>query len=375
MTQKGDKKILISTPLYPPQVGGPATRTVILEKRFPDMGIDVSVAKFGSVMNFPKIVRHILYFFVLLAKGLRVDTILAQDPVSTGFPALLASKILRKNFVLIIVGDYAWEQGSQRAGVTDLLDAFSTEYDKYPFLVRVLKKTQFFVASHADKIIVPSFYLKKIVTNWGIEEDKISVVYNSFDPPKVPADKDSLRKKLGLSGHILVSAGRLVPWKGFATLISKVMPRIVKEFPDVKLYIMGDGPDRNYLDGVLRESKMEGNIVLTGKKPQAELFEYIRAADAFVLNTSYEGMSHQLLEVMALETPIVTTDITPNLEVIENEKNGILVPYNDVDKMVDALSRMLRNKAEVERFTLNGKEKIKNFTEEKMLSGLKKELF
>lgn len=354
--------------MYPPQVGGPATRTAIFEKKLPEMGIDISVAKFGSVLKYPKVIRHILYFFMLIGKGLRADTILAQDPVSTGFPALLASRVLGKKFVLIIVGDYAWEQGSQRSGVTDLLDVFSTEYEKYPFLVRLLKKTQFFVASHADRIIVPSFYLKKIVTNWGIQEDKIAVVYNSFDPPKIPADKQSLRTKLDLSGHVLVSAGRLVPWKGFATLISSIMPALVKEFPDAKLFILGDGPDKAHLENLIHNHSMTEHIVLTGKKPQAELFEYIRAADVFVLNTSYEGMSHQLLEVMALETPIVTTNITPNLEVVDADRSGILVPYNDVDKMTESIVRILRDRAWAQNLTEHGKEKIKNFTEEKMLA-------
>jgi glycosyltransferase involved in cell wall biosynthesis len=369
-----NKRILIATPLYPPQVGGPATRTILLERKFPEMGSIISVAKFSSVLRFPKVIRHIFYFFILLVKGIRADTIIAQDPVSTGFPALLASKILRKDFVLIIVGDYAWEQGSQRSGVTDLLDAFSTEYEKYPFLVRTLKRLQFFVASHSDKIIVPSFYLKKIVTNWGINEDKIKVVYNSFDPPKVSIEKEVLRKKLGLSGHILVSAGRLVPWKGFTKLIDSVMPKIVEKFPDAKLFIIGDGPDKNHLETVLKESEMSERVFLMGKKPQVELFEYIKAADAFVLNTSYEGMSHQLLEVMALETPIVTTDITPNLEVIDKDQNGILVPYNGVDEMVSALSHLLGDRVLADKLTLSGKEKIKKFTEEKMLLGLKQEL-
>lgn len=369
-----NKKILIATPLYPPQVGGPATRTALLERKFPELGFGISVAKFSDVLPFPKIIRHIFYFFLVLFKGVWADIILAQDPVSVGLPSLFAAKILRKEFVLIIVGDYAWEQGSQRSGVTDPLDVFSTEYDKYPLLVRILKKMQFFVAHHADKIIVPSFYLKKIIMNWGIKEGKIRVIYNSFDAPTLTIDKESIRKKFGFTGPILVSAGRLVPWKGFVKLITFVMPKLISRYPDIKLYIVGDGPDKSYLETLINQNKLTKYIILTGKKPQNELFEYIRAAHAFVLNTSYEGMSHQLLEVMALDTPIVTTDAGGNKEIIVNGVNGVLTQYDEGEKMTDALIRILEDARWAEQLTLNGKQKIKEFSEEKMLAELSREL-
>ena len=58
--------------------------------------------------------------------------------------------------------------------------------------------------------------------------------------------KEELRKKLNLSGTILISAGRLVPWKGFDALI-EIMTEIIKEIPDAKLYIIGSGPEEKNL--------------------------------------------------------------------------------------------------------------------------------
>ena len=65
--------------------------------------------------------------------GRNADIIFAQDPVSVGFPAACAAKILRKKFLLKIVGDYAWEQGMQRFGISDLIDEFQRK--KYGFAV------------------------------------------------------------------------------------------------------------------------------------------------------------------------------------------------------------------------------------------------
>ncbi|MEK7514334.1 MAG: glycosyltransferase family 4 protein [Patescibacteria group bacterium] len=367
-TQKA--KIILTAP----SDGGPLTYTRLLEERLPAMGFFVKLVSFGPFLRYPKGIRHILFFFQVAFNALSADSVYAQDPVSTGLPSYCAARITGKKFYLKIVGDYAWEQGSQRSGITEFLDSFSTEYKKYPFLVRLFKKIQFFVASHADKIIVPSFYLKKIVTNWGVPQEKITVVYNAFNAPTLASSRDELRKKLGFSGRVITSAGRLVPWKGFDTLIKTVLPELVKKYPDIKLYILGDGPDKGYLLDTVKASGMESHVVLTGKKPQAELFEYIKGSDVFVLNTSYEGLSHLLLEVLALEIPIVTTDVGGNVEVIRDGENGILTHFNETGKITSSISQLLTEPAQAQQLVAHGKETLNNFSEEKMLSELAKQL-
>lgn len=359
-------RVLIATGVFPPQVGGPATYSSLLLEKLPERGFDIKVQSFGWVIRYPKVIRHILYFFKVLLSGIGVDVIYAQDPVSVGLPSLIASKILRKKFYLKIVGDYAWEQGSQRASVTDLLDQFSTEHTKYPTLVRVLKDTQLFVASHADRIIVPSKYLKQIVSNWGVDPNKITVVYNAFHAPNVVGSKSEFKKKLGWKGTNIISAGRLVPWKGFDTLIS-LMPEISESIPDVHLYIAGDGPDKSYLESKIKETKTGKLVTLLGRVKQEDLFGQIKASDLFVLNTSYEGLSHQLLEVMALETPIITTKAGGNVETVDNEESGILLGYNDKEALVSSIVRLLKDPNLANKLVENGKKKLEFFGEERML--------
>ena len=101
--------------------------------------------------------------------GRSADLFLALDPVSVGFPATLVSLLLRKPLVVKIVGDYAWEQGTQRFGITDTLDDFVVKPARHPFVL-LLRSTQRMVARRAKHIIVPSAYLKRIVTAWGITE-------------------------------------------------------------------------------------------------------------------------------------------------------------------------------------------------------------
>lgn len=370
---KNKKNILIATGIFPPQVGGPATYSKLLLDKLPSFGFGVRVINFGSVLSLPKVIRHVVYLLKILWSTPWASIVYAQDPVSVGLPALIASRIFGKPFFLKIVGDYAWEQGAQRSGVTDLLDTFSLEHEKYPFFVRLLKKVELFVANHADSIIVPSEYLKKIVTNWGVSPEKITVIYNAFNEPHVPMSKEELRSKLGFSGPVIVSAGRLVPWKGFDTLIT-LMPEVLSGVPNTKLFIVGEGPDKAYLSECIQTAKMKDHVVLTGKMVQGDLFEYIKAADLFVLNTSYEGFSHQVLEVLALETPIITTDAGGNVEIIKDNDNGILVHYNDKEVLKNSIISLLGDKEKARALAQAGKQKIQEFGEDRMLSLITKKL-
>ncbi|MFA5942663.1 MAG: glycosyltransferase family 4 protein [Candidatus Paceibacterota bacterium] len=365
MSATGTTSIIIASGSF----GGPATYSKLLGERLPSYGYEIKVVSFGDVLKYPKIIRHFIYFFKVLYHGFGAEIIYAQDPVSVGLPALLASKMLFKRFFLKIVGDYAWEQGSQRSGVSKLLDEFSTGYEEYSFLVRWFKKIQTFVANGAEKIIVPSNYLKRIVGNWGVDTSKISVVYNAFNEPKIAEEKTMLRETLNFKGHTIVSAGRLVPWKGFPTLI-EAFAQIKNKYDDAELFIIDDGPDKEFLKNKVSELKLESSIKFLGRMPQQDLYKYIKAADIFALVSSYEGFSHLLIETLSIGTPIVTTPVGGNVEVIKEGENGLLVPFGDSDKTFEAIDRILSDKSLGEQLSLNGMKSVVKFTEDEMLKNL-----
>ena len=101
-------KLLIATPLYPPDVGGPATYAKTLESCLPAKDVSVTLVKFGDVRHLPKGISHIAYLMNLFRVARNTDIILALDPASVGLPATLVAMVLRKPLVVKIVGDYAW---------------------------------------------------------------------------------------------------------------------------------------------------------------------------------------------------------------------------------------------------------------------------
>ena len=158
-----------------------------------------------------------------------------------------------------------------------------------------------------------------------------------------------------------------MPWKGFAALID-IMPDILKEFPDAKLYIAGDGPDRGALRLQIANCKLQTHIVFLGALPRETLLRYTKAADLFALNTGYEGFSHQLLEVMSVGTPIVSTDICGNPELIENGKEGILVSFNNKAELTGAILGVLRWQIDTGALTREAKQKALQFSKERMIT-------
>ncbi len=356
--------MLITTGLFPPEIGGPATYSKTLLEELPKSGIKVGVLPFSKVRHFPKIVRHLVYFYKILCRGAKADIIFAQDPVSVGVPSAMAASILRKKFIMKVVGDYAWEQGVQRFGVKETLDDFLGRH--YGWQVELFRRLQEFSAKKADLVIVPSAYLKNVLTRWGIDPDKIRVVYNSFEHTEGEVSKAEARKRLGIKGTVFISAGRLVPWKGFETLI-EVMPQILQNIADARLIIIGSGPLHDNLKKKIGVLHLESHAELKGQIPHLEFLRYLGAGDVFVLNTAYEGFSHTLLEAMAEGIPVITTNAGGNKEIVADGVTGVLVGHDSKEELKHAMVKLAMDQELRKRLVENARKSLGRFTKRKMV--------
>lgn len=361
-------RLVIATPLYPPDIGGPATYAKLLENGLPEKGIEIELVKFTDVRYLPKVVRHVAYFFRVRRALARADAVLALDPVSVGLPACLAAWFARKPFLVKIVGDYAWEQGRRRFGVTATLDSFVKE-PKVSLPVWFLRRVQAGVAARAKQVIVPSRYLEDIVAAWllpdgtSIPRDRIKVIYNA-----VPQEELGIVPKTAerLPRPLVATAGRLVPWKGVDGVIDAIAALRENGSP-VALAVVGDGPERVPL--VSRaERKLKGDYVFTGALAHADTLAVLRSADVFVLNSSYEGLSHLLIEALSLGMPVIATRVGGNAEVITDGENGLLIPYGDAAALSGALARALSDEKLREHLSLRARESSHRFSAETMLA-------
>ncbi len=379
-SRKKINKILIATGIYPPDVGGPATYSQVLKNNLPQLGYQIKIVSYGEPLANDKakdiyrisrhsnvLFRYFRYFKQVWQLAKWADIVYIQGPVSEGLPSYFACRLRRKRYILKVVGDFAWEQGRQRAGVKENLDEFQNK--NYSPKVELWRWIEIFVASGAKLVITPSEYLKKIIQGWGIDGDKIKVIYNAVKEIKISKSKDELKSELRLPDKFVISVSRLVPWKGFDLLID-VMIEINKNGQDIPLYIAGDGPDYDSLQKKIDDLNFADKIILLGRLEQDRLWEYIKASNVFVLNTAYEGLSHLLIEAMALEIPIVTTDVGGNGELIENNKNGILLDYNNKKQLVTAIKNIFDDSEQANKFVRNAKVKSQKFSKKKMLLDL-----
>lgn len=358
-------RILLATGLYPPDIGGPATYSVFLEKHLPAYGIALRVLPFGVVRKYPKIIRHVVYLIKLLREVRHVDYFYALDTVSVGLPVMLASFFTRTPYLLRVPGDYAWEQGQQRFGVTATLDEYLKATPK-SFLVGILAWIQKKVAQHARRIIVPSDYMKRVVLQWGIDPEKIERIYSALKVIDVSSAQDELRAEFGYRGFVVVTAARLVPWKGVQAVID-ALAEMRSAGIDASLEVIGDGTERRALEAHAAEVGIAEQVHFCGVLDRAELGRRIKAANAFVLNTSYEGLSHQLLEVMSIGVPIVTTPVGGNVELITHGETGIMVPFNDVLALTKALTQLHEDPEFGECLAANARAQVAHFHEDEVV--------
>ncbi len=344
--------ILIAAEIFPPDIGGPATYSETIGRELVAKNWQVQLICYSDAQQddsqypFPvtRIVRsrftplhYYRYYKALLRLAKECDVIYAMGPISSGNPAIRVAKKLQKKVVVKVVGDYAWER-ARNTGVTTLsIDEFQKQ--KFPGKIGLLQATEKHVCQTADRVIVPSNYLKKIVMGWGVSENKISVVYNSvnLDMFKNAALLPTAKE------FCIISVGRLVPWKGFETLID-VVNNLRKKNILVRLDICGSGPQQKNLEEKISHLGLESSVCIM-QLSHAEVAQKLMQANAFVLNTGYEGLSHTILEAMAAEVPVITTDIGGNPELVKDNVTGLLVEYNDMDSLEEAIEMIYRDQS------------------------------
>lgn len=366
-------QIVIATGLYAPDIGGPATYVAMLERHLPQRGYTLKVVSFRDVRGYPKVIRHIIYAWRVWRQARSADMIYALDPISVGLPALVAATVRRKKLLLRLGGDYAWEQGRQRFGVAVTLDEYTASPQQARWPVRCLAYWQTVVARRAALVIAPSEYLKGIIVSWGVSPDRVQVIYSSLVPITPSRDKVTVRADWQLSGPVISTAGRLVPWKGIRALIA-VVDQLRERGTRCHLIIAGDGPEETGLKQYVRELELESQVRFLGRLTKVELANMIVASDVFVLNTAYEGLSHQLLEVMDLEVPIVTTTAGGNTELLTAGETAELVLFNDTDKLAKAVTKVFNNSHHARALTEQAKQRSQDFVEEKVIATLDTQL-
>jgi glycosyltransferase involved in cell wall biosynthesis len=218
---------------------------------------------------------------------------------------------------------------------------FSLLTENRPYILRYLKliseRTLF---KQGDACVCVSKGLAKMMEKLDIMPKKrIHVIYNPVISPELllqldlPVVHPWFKKN---NSPLLISAGRLDKFKGFDHLIRSFY-LLRKEYTvDAHLMILGDGPEKFFLESLINDLHIEGNVELLGfvTNPLA----YIAKADAFVLASQYEGFGNVIVEAIACGVNVVCTDCRYGpREILEDGKWGRLVPLGDINALTKAI--------------------------------------
>ncbi|MBU4502867.1 MAG: glycosyltransferase family 4 protein [Nanoarchaeota archaeon] len=172
-------------------------------------------------------------------------------------------------------------------------------------------------------------------------------------------DKNVFRNKYNVKGKMILNVSRLSRIKGHAFLI-EAFSRIVKEFPDTTLVIVGeDWGELMHLKKLVKRLNLGDRVIFTGKIPEKYLLGAYSSADVFVLCSIEEPFGIVLLEAMASSVPIVSTNRGGPPEVIV--ECGLLVEPNPI-AIYDGICKLLREASLRNKFIESGKKRVLEFT-------------
>jgi glycosyltransferase involved in cell wall biosynthesis len=231
-----------------------------------------------------------------IATGLDFDLIDAHYIYPDGVAAVLLGNVLRRPVVITSRG---------------------TDLNIIPDHV-VARRQIVWAARHAAGLVTVSEGLRQRLVSLGIAAERVRVLRNGVDLSLFqPADRASVRSRLGLDRPTLLAVGNLIPLKGHALIIEALAM-----LPGMRLLIIGEGPLRQNLEEATRKYGVADRVAFFGRMPQERLVEFYSAADVLVLASSHEGWPNVLLESMACGTPVVSTPIPAASEMICSPEAG-----------------------------------------------------
>ena len=171
----------------------------------------------------------------------------------------------------------------------------------------------------------------------------------------------------------IIAAGRLSPQKNYELLI-RAFNRICNCFPEYRVEIYGEGPEKDSLEKLIQELGLQSKIILMGTK--LNVIKEEAAASLYVMSSDYEGFPNALAEAMASGLPVISTDFPSGVahEIIEDGKNGYVVPLGDEEKLAEAMKKILSN-SELQEIMSKNNEGIREQLSEAQVYKVWKELF
>lgn len=366
------KKSLLITAYFPPLTGGISKSLFNFSQFFPaDKLVVITDKNFNKKVSYPVLVRKLflknkliwpkwlplIWHTLIAVKKQKIQLIQAGQAIPIGYVALLIKKFFKIPYVVYVYGQ-------------DLL-IIRPHKRKYKFLKKVLK--------NADGIIANSSFTKKLLTDMDINT-KIEIAYPCPQHPiknSISMNINDFKKTTDLNDHyILLSVGNLVKRKGHDNVLN-ALPDVIKQVPNIKYVIIGNGPEEKNLRKKIKDLKLESYVEINNNVNDEDLKKYYLSCDLFIMPSriindnngqplDVEGFGMVFLEANLFGKPVIGGNNGGQIDAIENGKSGLLVNAQDFQEISKSIIKIATNPELSQQMGVYGKNRItQNFTWEK----------
>jgi len=265
---------------------------------------------------------------------------------------ILPSFVPRRTKVVAHIHDVSFRAFPGYIGVADRI-----------FLALFIPRTM----KRSDLIVAPSRFTKdEIVSRYGVPAEKISVIGNAIAPAfliePTPEDLARARSRNGLPDSFILSVGTMQPRKNIPLLI-RAFARIRKDFPDLRLVLVGGRGGRHYdeaIDAAIEEEGLADSVIFPGYVPQEDMPALFRLARILAFPSRYEGFGIPILEAFAAGTPVAASDIPPFREV--GAEAALFFDPTDIATCAESLYTLLIDENARTRGERSGKDRLAKYS-------------
>jgi glycosyltransferase involved in cell wall biosynthesis len=219
-----------------------------------------------------------------------------------------------------------------------------------------------------DCFIAASEAIRQMLVGDGVPAERTVTVHEGIDVERVTATPPVNVHEAFFLPHgapVVGNVAALVPHKGQRHLVEAAR-LLVREMPDVRFVILGEGELREQLERQVNEHRLQKHVLLPGFR--TDVIGCIKGFDLFAMSSVTEGLGTSLLDAMACAKPIVATTAGGIPEIVEDGVSGVLVPPRDHEAMAAAIRRLLQDAALRERMAAAGLARVTaRFTVERMV--------
>jgi len=343
------KRLRVLEAITPSTIGGAEVYLAKIARRFPRMGAEVDV--------FCPTGRG----FVEFAGAQGVETIGWKthgkiDPITI----IRLARLLGNRDII-----------HTHLSTASLLGAFAAKLAGRPSVAQVSGLNTATCYRRSTLVVAVSEAIKRHLCAQGMRPEKIRVVYNGIEVDEIdPIPLVEAKRALGYEEHtpLIGVFGRLSPEKGHTTAL-EAMFVILKRVPGARLVITGTGRDREELESSAEALGIRDNVDFAGFVPSVR--EYQAACDVVLVPSLKEGLPTAALETMALERPVVATDVGGLPEIVVDGETGLLVGAQDPGALAEAVVQLLEDPTFAARMGANGRQRVRErFNIEKQLPEL-----